>query len=63
MMLAAKHNLIAGDCYAVLLTFVIDEFRIEKADAKIKDKLRAAEMLPFTTDNDKANALKLELLS
>jgi len=61
-MLAAKQNKLAAECYIVLLTAIIDEFGIEKADAKIKNKLKLANMLPFTDGPDEAQALELELL-
>jgi hypothetical protein len=61
-MLAAKQNKLAGECYIVLLTAIIDEFGIEKADAKIKNKLKLAKMLPFTDSPEQGKALELELL-
>jgi hypothetical protein len=62
-MLAAKQNKLAGECYIVLLTSIIDEFGIEKADPKIKKKIELAKMLPFTDGPEQARALELELLS
>jgi hypothetical protein len=47
----------------VILTTVIDEFRLEKENQKIKSKLTLARMLPFTDDSDQAKALERELLS
>lgn len=61
-MLAASQNKLAGECYIVLLTAIIDEFGIEKADAKVKNKLKLAKMLPFTDGPDETRALELELL-
>ena len=34
--------------HMILLTAVIDEFKISSADAKVKDKMTLAKMLPFT---------------
>jgi hypothetical protein len=62
-MLAAKQNKLAGECYIVLLTAIINEFSIEKADSKVKNKLKLAKMLPFTDGSEQARALELELLS
>jgi hypothetical protein len=61
-MLAGKQNKLAGECYIVLLTAIIDEFGIAKADAKVKNKLKLAKMLPFTDGPEQARALELELL-
>ena len=61
-MLAAKQNKLAGECYIVLLTAIIDEFGIAEADARIKNKLKLAKMLPFTDGPDQATALERELL-
>jgi len=61
-MLAAKQNKLAGECYIVLLTAIIDEFGIAKADAKVKNRLKLAKMLPFSDGPDGARALELELL-
>jgi hypothetical protein len=62
-MLAANQNKLAGECYFVVLSAVIDEFGIEKADAKVKNKLKLAKMLPFTDGADEAGALESELLA
>ena len=61
-MLAAKQNKLAGECYIVLLTAIIDEFGIEKANEKVKNKLKLAKMLPFTDGPEQGKALELELL-
>jgi hypothetical protein len=61
-MLAGWQNRLAGECYVVLLTAIIDEFGIGKADAKIKNKLKLARRLPFTDGPEPTRALKMELL-
>jgi len=61
-MLAAKQNKLAGECYIVLLTAVIDELGIAKADAKIGNKLKLAKMLPFTDGPEQGRELEAELL-
>jgi hypothetical protein len=61
-MLAASQNKLAGECYMVLLTAIIDEFGIAKADAKIGNKLKLAKMLPFTDGPEQGKALERELL-
>ena len=47
-MLVASQYKLAGECYMALLTAIIDEFGIGKADAKVKNKLKLAKMRPFT---------------
>jgi hypothetical protein len=47
-LLAGNQYNLAGECYSLLLTAIIDEFGIEKADAKVKNKLKLAKTLPFT---------------
>ena len=61
-MLAANQNKLAGECYIVVLTAVIDEFGIEKGDSKVKNKLKLAKMLPFTDGPEQADELQMELL-
>ena len=67
---ASTFNLLSGSqfglaatFYVVLLTAIIDEFGLRRADAKIKDKLKLAQMLPFTDTDDQVRALQSELLS
>lgn len=61
-MLAASQNKLAGECYFIVLTAIIDVFGIDKADVKVKEKLKLAKMLPFTDSLDEAKALESELL-
>jgi len=49
--------------FIVLLTAVVDEFGIDKANEKIKKKLTLANMLPFTDGAAQAEALERELLA
>jgi hypothetical protein len=42
------------DSYEQILLAVVDEFKIGKADQKIKDKLVAAKLLPFTNSKEEA---------
>jgi hypothetical protein len=62
LMLAGCQFALAARCYALLLTSIIDEFRLSKADAKIKSRLKYANMLPFTDTDEQAHALESELL-
>jgi hypothetical protein len=62
-MLAAKQNKLAAECYAVLLTAIVDEFGIGKADSKINNKMKLARMLPFTDGPEQGEALARELLA
>ena len=61
-MLAAKQNKLAGECYIVLLTAIIAELGIKKADAKIGNKLKLAKVLPFTDTPEQGRELKAGLL-
>jgi hypothetical protein len=40
--------ILAADSYREILSCMIEEFKIEKADRKIKEKLKVARVLPFT---------------
>lgn len=62
-LLAASQFELAGKFYAVLLTAVIDEFGLARVDVKIKDKLKLAQMLPFTDTEDEVEALQTALLA
>ncbi|MGO9340396.1 MAG: hypothetical protein ACLPY1_23220 [Terracidiphilus sp.] len=49
-----------GSCiksYETILSAVIDEFKIDKADDKIKGKLEVSKLLPFADDDKEARAL------
>lgn len=48
--------------YMILLTAIIDEFKISSANEKIKDKLVLAKMLPFTNGPSEELALTRALL-
>lgn len=61
--LGASQNKLAGECYIVVLTAVIDEFGISQADPKIKNKLKLAKMLPFTDTPEEGRVIERELLS
>jgi hypothetical protein len=60
---AGKQNKLAGECFSILLTAVIEEFGIERSDAKIKNKLKRARLLPFTDSADEAAAVEAALLA
>lgn len=53
-MLAGKQNKLAGECFIVVLTAIIDEFGIAKADAKKKNKMKLAKMYPFIDNPGRA---------
>jgi len=44
------------------LAFVIDEYKISKANEKIKGKMDLARTLPFTSSQQEADALTRALL-
>lgn len=54
---------LAADAYWESLQVMIREFRIERADEKIKQKMKAAKLLPFTKSPTQAEELIRELLS
>ncbi len=59
---AGKQYKLAGECYGMLLAAVIEAFGIEKSNAKIKNKLEGARLLPFTDSPDEAAAVEAALL-
>jgi hypothetical protein len=64
--LAGNQNRLAGESYVIILTAVIDEFGLEKANPRIKTQLKLAKIMPFTTTPEETLELKRierELLS
>lgn len=61
-LLAGVYFELAAMCYMVLLTSVIEEFKLTAADAKIKNKMRYAQMMPFTDTDEQLQALERGLL-
>jgi len=61
-MLAGKQNKLAGECYIVVLTAIIDEFGIGKVDEKKKNKLKLARIYPFIDSPDTRAEVEQELL-
>jgi hypothetical protein len=53
---------LAARCYAILLTAVIDEFGLSKADPGIKRHLDYARKVPWTDTEEQAEALQSALL-
>ncbi len=62
-MLAGKQNKLAGECFIVVLTAIIDEFGIAKADDKKKNKLKLAKLYPFMDNPEERAMVEKELLS
>jgi hypothetical protein len=62
LLLAGSQFALAGRCYVLLLTSIIDEFHLTKADARIKSHLKYANVVPFTDTDEQEGALKRELL-
>jgi hypothetical protein len=62
-LLAGVYFELAAMCYMVLLTSVIEEFKLTAADEKIKNKMRYAQMIPFTDTDEQLQALERGLLS
>jgi ribA/ribD-fused uncharacterized protein len=60
--LAAVAFTVVLKSYMILLTAIIDEFKISSANEKIKDKMTLAKMLPFTNGPDEELALTRALL-
>jgi hypothetical protein len=61
-LLAGVYFELASMCYMVLLTSVIEEFKLAIADDKIKSRMRYAQMMPFTDTDEQLQALERELL-
>ena len=61
-LLAGIYFELAAMCYMVLLTSVIEEFKLSIADEKIKSKMRFAQMIPFTDTDEQLQALERGLL-
>jgi hypothetical protein len=53
---------IAMESYMEILTAIIDEFKIIKADPKLKDKMMLAKLLPFTDTPQEASRLQRAFL-
>jgi hypothetical protein len=60
--LAAVAFTVVLQSYMVLMTAMIDEFRISRANDKVKDKMMLAKMLPFTDGTDERLSLASALL-
>jgi hypothetical protein len=60
--LGARSFSLAAQCYVILLTSVIDEFELTKADARIKHHLKYAHVVPFTQTDEEEDALNRELM-
>jgi Family of unknown function (DUF5677) len=50
------------ECYALILESIVDEFRIYKVDAKLKDKITFAKMVPFAETPELVAELRRALL-
>jgi len=61
-MLAGRSFALAAQCYVILLTGVIDEFKLTKADPRIKDHLKYAQVVPFTQSDQEEDALHRRLM-
>jgi hypothetical protein len=53
--------MLAADSYREILSAMIEEFKIQKANTMIQGKLTAAKMLPFTDSPEQAQKLLDEL--
>jgi|HubBroStandDraft_1064217.scaffolds.fasta_scaffold70302_2 hypothetical protein len=60
--LASNHHYLAAQLYKLLLSVIIDEYQFVKWDSKILDKVKQAELMPFTNTDDELRALERELL-
>lgn len=61
-LLAGIHFELACMCYMILLTSVIEEFKLTAADVKIKNRMQYAHMMPFTDTDEELQALGRALL-
>jgi hypothetical protein len=62
LLLAGCQFALAARCYALLLTAIIDEFNLSKADARIKSHLKFAHLVPLTDTDEQEDALRKELM-
>jgi len=62
LLLAGCQFALAAKCYAILLTAIIDEFHLSKADARIKGHLKFAHLVPLTDTDEQEDALRRELM-
>lgn len=53
---------LVSECYMVIMADVIDVLKVAKANAKIKEMMTLAKMLPFTAGAEQARALEAYLL-
>jgi hypothetical protein len=60
--LAGVYFELAAMCYMVILATIIEEFKLATADDKIKNKMRYAQMMPFTDTDEQLQALERELV-
>ncbi len=65
---AASLDLMAGIAFTIamksymeIMTAIIHEFKLDKADPKIKNRMLYAKMLPWTDDEQQQSQLRLEL--
>jgi hypothetical protein len=49
---------LAADSYRETLLTMIEEFKLEKANPKIKEKLKVARLLPFTDTQEQRDSLQ-----
>jgi hypothetical protein len=60
--LAGVYFELAAMCYMAILATIIEEFKLAIADDKIKNKMRYAQMMPFTDTDEQLQALGRELI-
>jgi hypothetical protein len=60
--LASSHHYLAAQLYKLLLRAIIEEYQFAKWDRKILDKMKQAELMPFTDTDEELRALDRELL-
>jgi hypothetical protein len=61
--LAGVYFELSAMCFMKTLTIMIEEFKLGIADDKIKNKMRYAQMMPFTDTDEQLQALERELLA
>jgi hypothetical protein len=60
--LAGVYFELSAMCYMVILTTVIEEFKLAIVDDRIRNKMRYAQMMPFTDTDEQLQALERELV-
>ena len=54
---AGKAYIVAGDSYVELLKVIVSEFKLDRADPKLVDKITCSKLVAFADDQDQADVI------